>query len=253
MKRTASIIIMILLAVQVFSQETLKITKKDNTVLTIPTSEIASMTFSGSEQVADENAVYDADGNSYNILKIGMQSWTGKNLAATKFKNGDPIPKAGSESEWKKAADEGKPAWCYYLDASDNGKKYGILYNWYAVNDKRGLAPEGWRVSTKSDWEGLRSFLKSSVPGALLKEQGTANWINNSGNTTNESGFTALPGGQRNDKGSFSSVGYIGYWWTTDQANEEKGIITQLLNDRSPLGIMQANKGNGYSVRLVKE
>ena len=125
MKRTASIIIMILLAVQVFSQETLKITTKDNTVLTIPTSEIASMTFSGSEQVADENAVYDADGNSYNILKIGMQTWTGRNLETTKFKNGDPIPKAGSEDEWKKAAEEGKPAWCYYLDASDNGIKYG--------------------------------------------------------------------------------------------------------------------------------
>ncbi|HXK48835.1 MAG TPA: fibrobacter succinogenes major paralogous domain-containing protein [Clostridiales bacterium] len=253
MKRTVVSIIIITFLALAFTQEVLKITKKDNTVLTIPTSEIVSLTFLGSEQPVSSDLITDVDGNSYNIVKIGMQSWTGKNLEVTKFKNGDPIMKAGSETEWAKAAAEGKPAWCYYLDASDYGKKYGILYNWYAVTDKRGLAPDGWRVSTKSDWEGLRSFLKSSTPGALLKEQGTANWIKNSGNTTNETGFTALPGGHRSDKGSFNSVGYIGYWWTTDQANEEKGIITQLLNDRSPLGIMQADKGFGYSVRLVKE
>jgi uncharacterized protein (TIGR02145 family) len=252
MKRTASIIIMILLAVQIFSQETLKITKKDNTVLTIPTSEIASITFSGSEQVADENAVYDADGNSYNILKIGMQSWTGRNLETTKFKNGEPIPKAGSEGEWIKAAKEGKPAWCYYLDASDSGKKYGILYNWYAVNDKRGLAPDGWRVSTKSDWDGLGGFLKDIV-GAKLKEQGTSNWIKNTANVTNETGFTALPGGLRHDSGKFSSVGSSGYWWTSDNQNDKQAICMSLSDYTSLLFKYNQNKGNGYSVRLVKE
>ncbi|MGD9707493.1 MAG: fibrobacter succinogenes major paralogous domain-containing protein [Candidatus Delongbacteria bacterium] len=252
MKRTASIIIMILLAVQVFSQETLKITKKDNTVLTIPTSEIASMTFSGSEQVVSDDVITDIDGNSYNIVKIGMQSWTGKNLAATKFKNGDPIPKAGSESEWKKAAEEGKPAWCYYLDASDNGKKYGVLYNWYAVTDGRGLAPDGWRVSTKSDWDGLGGFLKDIV-GAKLKEQGTSNWIKNTANVTNETGFTALPGGLRHDSGKFGGVGSSGYWWISDPADGKQATYQSLSDYTSLVFRYGGNKGNGYSVRLVKE
>ena len=252
MKRTAIIITMIVLALQAFSQETLKITKKDNTVLTIPTSEISSITFSGSEQVADANAVYDADGNSYNIIKIGMQTWTDRNLETTKFRNGEPIPKAGSEAEWIKASNEGKPAWCYYLDASDNGKKYGILYNWYAVTDKRGLAPQGWRVSTASDWDGLGKFLKS-IPASKLKEPGTENWIKNTTNVTNETGFTALPGGQRYSTGKFSSVGSSGYWWTSDPTDGENADHFRMYDYNSSLTKFGSNKGSGFSVRLVKE
>lgn len=255
MKRIAFMIMMILLFTQVFSQETLKITKKDNTVLTIPTSEIISITFSGSEQIADDNAVYDADGNSYNILKIGMQTWTGKNLETTKFKNGDPIPKAGSEAEWEQAGKEEKPAWCYYLDASDNGKKYGILYNWYAVNDERGLAPEGWRVSTASDWDGLKSFLKNNQ-AEKLKEKGNSNWIKNSDTATNETGFTALPAGQRSALGKFSNVGMETLWWASDTRINSNSAIMIPISDKAPhrnFNHLLGSKSSGYSVRLVKE
>ncbi len=252
MKRTASIIAMIIMALQVFSLEILTITKKDNTVLTIPTSEIASMTFTGSEQFIDENAVYDADGNSYNIVKIGLQSWTGRNLETTKFKNGDLIMKAGSEAEWLKAAEEGKPAWCYYLDASESGKKYGKLYNWHAVNDGRGIAPDGWRVSTASDWDGLIRFL-NAIAAAKLKETGTVNWLKNTDNVTNETGFTALPGGWRSEKGKFNSVGSVGCFWTKNQVNDKDAYYMIIYDNNSTVYKYGNNKGIGYSIRLVKE
>jgi uncharacterized protein (TIGR02145 family) len=252
MKRTASVILIALLFAQLFSQEMLKVTKKDNTVLTIPTSEIANITFSRSEQPVNPDAVYDADGNSYNIVRIGLQTWTGKNLETTKFRNGDPIMKAGSEAEWMKAAAEGKPAWCYYLDASESGKKYGKLYNWYAVSDRRGLAPEGWRVSAVSDWEGLVKFL-ANIPGAKLKEAGKATWIKNADNATNETGFTALPGGLRNDKGKFYSEGSLGKFWTSDMS-EGKEVPCFEIYDYTSLVLKYGGiKGGGFSVRCVKE
>ncbi|MBN2788934.1 MAG: fibrobacter succinogenes major paralogous domain-containing protein [Candidatus Delongbacteria bacterium] len=231
-----------------FSQEILTIKKKDNTTLNIPTSDIVSLTFSGSKQIIDDNSIVDVDGNVYNTVKIGMQTWTGRNLETTKFKNGDPIPIAGSEAEWANAAKTGKPAWCYYLDDSENGIKYGKLYNWYAVNDKRGLAPEGWRVSSASDWDEIKKFLKN-IPGAKLKEKGNANWVKNTNNVTNETGFTALPGGVRTDNGKFSGLGSVGVWWTSDII----GLRIAIWDYNSSVQQMKQNKGYGYSVRLVKE
>ena len=115
-------------------------------------------------------------------------------------------------------------------------------------NDKRGLAPEGWRVSSSSDWDGLKKFLKD-IPGAKLKEKGNANWIKNTNNVTNETGFTALPCGVRTNTGKFSGSGSVGVWWTSDITPTR----IALWDYNSSIQEMKQDKGYGYSVRLVKE
>lgn len=95
-------------------------------------------------------------------IKIGTQTWAVKNLDVTTFRNGDIIPEAKTNEEWKKSGDEQKPAWCYYNNDPANGEKYGKLYNWYAVNDPRGLAPEGWHIPTDAEWTTLTAYLEEA-------------------------------------------------------------------------------------------
>src|ERR1700722_9533725 len=93
------------------------------------------------------------------IITIGSQVWTKENLNVSTFRNGDPILEAQSYEEWRKAWDKHQPAWCYYKGDSANGNKYGKLYNWYAVNDSKGLAPQGWHIPSKDEWSILVTFL----------------------------------------------------------------------------------------------
>jgi uncharacterized protein (TIGR02145 family) len=118
-----------------------------------------------------------------------------ENLNVDKFRNGDPIPEAKIDEEWEEADENGEPAWCYYDNDSTNGVKYGKLYNWYAVTDPRGLAPEGWNVPIDEEWTTLIDFLGGEdVAGTKMKS--TSGWAE-SGNGTKESGFSGLPGGNR--------------------------------------------------------
>jgi len=93
-------------------------------------------------------------------IQIGEQTWMDKNLDVIKFRNGDPIPQAKNISEWLSAGENSKPTWCFYEFDEKNGANYGKLYNWYAVRDKRGLVPNGWRIPTDSDWVKLFEFLE---------------------------------------------------------------------------------------------
>jgi uncharacterized protein (TIGR02145 family) len=92
-------------------------------------------------------------------VKIGDQTWMSKNLNVSTFRNGDSIQEAKTPEEWRKAIDNKKPAWCYYNNDPTNGQNYGKLYNWFAINDSRGLAPEGWRIPNKVDLEVFHTFL----------------------------------------------------------------------------------------------
>lgn len=94
-------------------------------------------------------------------VKIGNLVWTNKNLNVDKFQNGDIIPQAKSYKEWHEANLDQKPCWCYYKFDSSNGPKYGKLYNWCAVNDKRGIAPFGWRIASHNDYKNLQSNCKN--------------------------------------------------------------------------------------------
>ena len=120
-------------------------------------------------------------------VKIGSVNWSEKNLAVSQFRNGDNIAEVKTDEEWEKFGNQKKPAWCYYQNDSSNGTKYGKLYNWYAVNDKRGLAPSGWHIATDDEWQLLIDGLGGDEAGGS-KIKNTTGW-NRNGNGNNSSGF----------------------------------------------------------------
>jgi len=115
-----------------------------------------------------------------------------KNLNVSTFRNGDPIPQAKTVEEWKKAGENQQPAWCYYDNDPADGEKYGKLYNWYAVDDTRGLAPKGWHVPSNAEWTILTDYLGGmNVVGIGTKMKSKTGW-NEDGNGTNSSGFYVI-------------------------------------------------------------
>jgi len=188
----------------------------------------------------------------FESVKIGDQEWMTKNLNVSTFRNGDPIPKATTNEEWEDAGLDEQPAWCYYQNNPLNGKKYGRLYNWYAVNDPRGLAPEGWHVASDMEWYQLIEFL-GGFDVAGIKMKNTSGW-NENGNGNNESGLSGLPGGAREYEGDFVDMGDYGYWWssTDDRFNKNSATLYYLLYDQGSVGRNSYYKDEGYSVLCIK-
>jgi uncharacterized protein (TIGR02145 family) len=183
-------------------------------------------------------------------VTIGTQTWTTKNLDVATFRNGEAIPQAKTDEEWKAAGKNKQAAWCYYENNSENGTKYGKLYNWYAVNDARGLAPAGYHIPTDEEWTVLSTFLGGKdVAGKKMKS--TSGW-NDDGNGTNSSGFSGLPGGCRFGNGIFN--GRYGYWWSASEYDE---TVAWLWNLDDYYSILYRGrtlfKDNGLSVRCVRD
>ncbi len=149
-------------------------------------------------------------------VTICNQVWMNKNLDVSTYRNGDPIPKVTDPTIW---AGLTTGAYCYYNnDSAQYAAVYGKLYNWYAVNDPRGLAPIGWHVPSDAEWGALETCLGgSSVAGGKLKEAGTAHWSSPNTGAINSSGFAGLPGGRRRDYGTFDSFGGYGFWWSSTE------------------------------------
>jgi uncharacterized protein (TIGR02145 family) len=184
-------------------------------------------------------------------LTIGTQTWTGCNLDVTTFRNGDPIPEVTDPSAWIGLT---TPAWCYYDNNSVNGPTYGKLYNWYAVNDPRGLAPVGYHIPSDTEWTTLTTFLGgSTVAGGALKQQGFCHWLTQN-TATNSSGFSGLPGGYRSTGGLFfTSVGTYGNFWSTSQYDPTASYFLNLYVADNTATIQVANNIDGQSVRLIKD
>ena len=192
--------------------------------------------------------------NDLASVKIGTQTWSAKNLDVTTFRNGDPIPEAKTNEEWLKAGNEHKAAWSYYDNDPANGKIYGKLYNWYAVNDPRGLAPEGWHIPTLDEWITLTTYSGGeSDAGGKLKETGTTHWNAPNTDATNETGFGALPGGYRNVYGECSDLGGYGGLWSSTEYSAANAWARTMYHDNTLLYRMYDNKQYGFSVRCVKE
>jgi uncharacterized protein (TIGR02145 family) len=223
-------------------------------------------------------------------VTIGTQVWMTKNLDVAKFRNGDPIPEANTKEEWLKARENKQPAWCNYDNNPANGSKYGKLYNWYAVNDPRGLAPEGYHVPTDAEWTKLENLLGSDAGTKMKSKSGwnsyttggsktcpnCVNWnaeyrrkvpchtcqdtrsvptpkVANSGNGNNTSGFSGLPGGYRDFLGPFDSVGKYGYWWSSMEDDTSYALTRSLYYDFGDLVRAIKNKRDGLSVRCLKD
>jgi len=172
----------------------------------------------------------DIDGNTYQTVMIGDQCWMAENLKATHYRNGDPIRNVADDTEWINLTTGG---YCDYDNDSGNSDTYGRLYNWYAVNDSRYIAPEGWHVPSDAEWKQLEMYLgmnqsdadttgfRGTDEGGKMKTTGTIEgedgfWFSPNIGATNESGFSALPGGYRYGR-NFEFLGCQARFWSSTE------------------------------------
>ena len=192
------------------------------------------------------------NGTATPVQTICCQSWMTKNLDVATYRNGDPIPKVTDNAAWA-ALTTG--AYCYYNnDSATYAATYGKLYNWYAVNDSRGLAPEGWHIPTDFDWTTLENCLGgAAVAGGAMKETGTIHWTTPNTEATNISGWAGLPGGSRNGSGAFFNVGSGGYWWSSTEGSTTNAWVRYLNYTNGNIYRNSVNKKYGFSVRCLRD
>ncbi len=211
------------------------------------------------------NTITDIDGNIYPIITICNQVWVQKNLNVSRYRNGDLIPKVTDNLQWATLT---TGAWCWYNnDSTTYASVYGKLYNWYAVNDARGLVPPGWHIPSESDWKKLEKCVDPSadttcpvftcVPsltgGGSLKESGISHWQNPNTGATNSTGFTGLPGGYRYQSGIFDFVGQTGYWWSSGAYTTGNAYDRYLGFGDTYIYRSAPEKIEGLSVRIIKD
>ncbi len=191
---------------------------------------------------------------SEKTVTIGNQDWMRENLNVGTFRNGDAIPEAKTAQEWEDAGEKGKPAWCYYENDPANGKKFGKLYNWYAVSDSRNIAPEGWHVPSFAEWQILINYHGGDeVAGGKMKETGTAHWKSPNTGATNENGFSALPGGYRDGSGMDFTMDYYATFWTSTDGNGISAWGRHLSRGDTKVYHNCIGKDFGFSVRCVRD
>jgi uncharacterized protein (TIGR02145 family) len=205
--------------------------------------------------------VTDIDGNIYHTVVIGGQLWMVENLKTTKYNDGTAIQELTDNTEWKS---DSAGAFCWYNnDLATNGSTYGALYNWQVINTGK-LCPTGWHVPTNSEWAQLIDYLGGdSIACDMLKDNSGMYWTYSAKDTfsSNETGFTALPGGYRDLKGTFSKINNIGIWWASTSFDVYTSATSKLsyaylfsLNKDSVNVTIGANRLNmGFSVRCVRD
>jgi uncharacterized protein (TIGR02145 family) len=192
----------------------------------------------------------DIEGNSYPTAKIGNQIWTTQNLQTTTFRNGDPIPEARTDAEWKAACSKKKPAWCFVGSNPNSLKIYGKIYNQYAVLDKRGLAPLGWHIPSDKEWDILLSNVSSQkTVGFYIKS--TSTWSSNR-NGNNASGLDIVATGTRGGMGNWMPPGLTTVLWSTTRKGD--ALWTRRLGHWSNEVERQTwGKDDGFSVRCISD
>ena len=202
-------------------------------------------------------SVSDIDGNTYKTIQIGTQTWMAENLKTTKFNDSSSIDGVLDDILWWYLA---RPAYCWYGNNANNMAIYGALYNWYSIdaetNRHKNICPAGWHVPTDTEWTTLTDHLGGySIAGGALKETGKLHWITPNFGATNESGFTALPGGYRDYNGKFNSygIGFSGYWWSSPDSNNSGVLFRQLFYYYSSVHIVEGAKNDGFSVRCIMD
>ncbi|MBN1183397.1 MAG: T9SS type A sorting domain-containing protein [Bacteroidales bacterium] len=197
-------------------------------------------------------ACTDGDNNNYPVVELGTQIWMEENLKTTKYNNTNDIPFKPVANEWKALI---SPGYCWYdNDATANKDIYGALYNWYTATNTE-ICPSGWHVPTHNEWTTLINYLGNNiVAGGKLKETGTTHWNSPNTDATNESGFTGLPSGWRNQDGTFLYIRMNEAWWSTTEYNTDYAYERSLNYESGQAFSVGFNpKRNGYSIRCIKD
>ncbi len=208
--------------------------------------------FSSCKKDPDQNpnTVADIDGNKYNLIEINGKKWATQNLRVSRFRNGDLVPLVKSDFEWEKLV---SPGCCYLNNLVSNIDRYGYLYNFYAVNDTRNLAPKGYHIATDEDWDGMIESLGGmEKAGGKLKEAGFINWnIPNQG-ATNESGFTCKGGGYRDRNSLYQGEGIYCAFWTSSQCTFGQAWGYTIFYDKISVNNECSNPGQIGSACYVR-
>ena len=218
----------------------------------------------GCKKNGGSGEIEDAEGNVYQTVTIGDQVWMKENLRTGSYRDGSwLLTNLYADYEWASAG----PACCIYhptyVDGLDSESEvldaYGMLYNWYAVTDSRGLCPVGWRIPTEADWEELIDFLGGAdIAGGKLKSQRTVpdnhpRWEEPNDDASDALNFSALPSGWRSSLGSYEGVGYYACWWSSTQYDANYAYSYYIWNEDSYIELSNDRKRAGYSVRCIKE
>jgi len=210
----------------------------------------------------DEGTIIDIDDNVYQTVKIGNQCWTAENLKVTHYRNGDVISYVIDDTEWINLT---MGAYCAYDDDDSNVIIYGNLYNWYAVNDSRNIAPEGWHVPSDEEWRELEMYLgmsrsqadstgwRGTDEASKIKEVGIKYWRTPNTGATNISGFSVLPSGYRSGYGPFDSINFGTFFWTSSEGSRDYSWGRMLCYNHSDIGRYHLKKQYGFPLRLVKD
>ncbi|MFC2126653.1 FISUMP domain-containing protein [Bacteroidota bacterium] len=222
--------------------------------------------------IEETNILTDFDGNTYETVVIGNQEWMVENLKVTHYADGTPIPLVEDEGIWDNLGSTDK-AYCFYDNSSSNGDIYGALYTWAAAmngqdgsdnnpSGVQGACPTGWHLPSDAEWKELEMYLGMSQEDADdtgwrgtdegIKLKAESGWIQD-GNGTNESGFTALPGGYRSGGGAFAFDGVAGIWWTSKVINSDSAWYRSIYDNRNNIARNVWIKNYGYSVRCLKD
>lgn len=249
----------------VVAQDTIYVYKAGVLIKKQALTDIDSVTFHKDYDNTNQETVTDIDGNVYHTIKIGTQTWMVENLKTTKYRNGDAIPNVTDNDAWHNLT---SGAYCNYNNDANNAIIYGRLYNWYTVSDTRNIAPVGWHVPTDAEWTVLITYLANNGYGSWRSNNevgkslaATSYWaLSDNGETTigndltknNKSGFTALPGGCRDDTGLFQDITYSGFWWTSSPIWNEAWYRSMYYYDGYVFKEYDY-KVSGYSVRCIKD
>jgi uncharacterized protein (TIGR02145 family) len=210
----------------------------------------------------ETGTVTDIDGNVYKTVKNGDQWWLAENLKVTHYRNGDPIPNITDQNEWSNLT---TGAYCEYNNDPSHVEIYGRLYNWYAVNDGRNIAPVGWHVPSDEEWKLVMLFgmsrseaddteYRGTDEGGKMKETGTTHWKSPNSGATNESGLSALPGGYRHlTTSNYVSLGHFAYFWSSTEYNSGSAWFRTLDYDHSGVTRSYSHNQGGFSVRCVRD
>jgi uncharacterized protein (TIGR02145 family) len=214
------------------------------------------------ENVPD-NIITDIDGNEYKIIKIGNQWWMAENLKVTHYNNGDSLLNLTNTEDWENSR---SGSFCSYGNYEYTSNVYGRLYNWFAIEDSRKIAPKGWHIPNDSEWKELEIELGMNPTeangngyrgvgiGGKLKSAGIQ-WVSPNVGATDSVGFSALGSGLRMSNGTFTAILFSGLFWTSSESefNSNYAIYRELNSDTSAIYRSSDSKQLGFSIRCVKD